>query len=90
MENNKTQKKEDKIKKNINKKNWSHRIIVITALIQADWFSETISLNEVQLRNMMWKWSNERIIKPKVQNLWNDSNKILLSQHISDIHIFFI
>ena len=82
MENSKTQKKENK-KKNINKKNWSHHIIVITALIQADWFSETISLNEVQLRNMMLKWSNKRI-------LWNDSNKILLSQHISDIHIFFI
>ena len=29
-------------------------------------------LNEVQLSDMMGKWSKTRMAKPKVQNLWND------------------
>ena len=39
-----------------------------------DWFPEKTSLNEVQLRNIICKWSSKSMIKLKVQNLWNDLN----------------
>ena len=40
--------------------------------IRADWFHENISLNKVQIRNIICKWSSKSMTKPKVQNLWNN------------------
>ena len=34
-----------------------------------------MSLNAVQLRNIICKWSSKSMTKPKVQNLWNDLNE---------------
>ena len=43
--------------------------------MQVGWLREKVSLNEVQLRNTMDKWSSKRMTKPKLQNLWNNLNE---------------